>query len=165
MRTVADWIARLQLAHHPEGGYYRETYRSTERIPANGLPVRFQGERPVATAIYYLLPAGEVSVLHRLKSDELWHFYDGGALHLHLFGPDGNYHTLSLSGDVPQAVVSAGNWFGAELAAGAPYALVGCTVAPGFDFRDFELASRAALLARHPEHPTVIERLTKAPAE
>ena len=147
MKTAQDWIDTLRLTKHPEGGYYRETYRSTATI----------GDRAVSTAIYFLLPAGEVSALHRIKSDELWHFYGGNSLMIHSIA--GWYSTIELSADNPQAVVPAGNWFGATVETG--YALVGCTVAPGFDFRDFEIADRTALLAAYPQHRQVIERLTK----
>ena len=147
MKTAQNWIESLGLVTHPEGGYYRETYRSTATI----------GDRAVSTAIYFLLPAGEVSALHRIKSDELWHFYGGNSLTIHSIA--GQYSTIELSADNPQAVVPAGNWFGATVETG--YALVGCTVAPGFDFRDFEMAERTALLARYPQHRAVIERLTK----
>jgi len=147
MKTAQDWIEALRLAKHPEGGYYRETYRSTATI----------GDRAVSTAIYFLLPAGEISALHRIKSDELWHFYGGNSLTIHSIA--GRYSTIELSADNPQAVVPAGNWFGATVETG--YALVGCTVAPGFDFRDFEMADRTALLATYPQHRVVIERLTK----
>ena len=149
MKTAQDWIKTLRLTRHPEGGYYRETYRSESKI----------GERAVSTAIYSLLPAGEVSALHRIKSDELWHFYAGQPLTIHVIAADGRYSTISMSADNPQAVVPAGCWFGATVAAG--YALVGCTVAPGFDFRDFEIGERPALLAAYPQHRSVIERLTK----
>ena len=147
MKTAQDWIEALRLAKHPEGGYYRETYRSATTI----------GERAVSTAICFLLPAGEVSALHRIKSDELWHFYGGNSLTIHIVA--GRYSTIELSADNPQAVVPAGNWFGATVETG--YALVGCTVAPGFDFRDFEMADRTTLLAAYPQHRAVIERLTK----
>ena len=149
MKTAQDWIESLRLTKHPEGGYYRETYRSQATV----------GERAVSTAIYFLLPAGEVSALHRIKSDELWHFYAGNPLAIHVIATDGRYSAIVLSADNPQAVVPAGNWFGATVETG--YALVGCTVAPGFDFRDFEMAERTALLAAYPHHRQVIERLTK----
>jgi hypothetical protein len=153
------WIARLALGPHPEGGWYRETYRSAETLDA--LPARFGGPRAVSTAIYYLLRAGERSALHRIKSDEVWHHYAGDAVTLWLFGPGDEARTLTLGGDgAPQAVVPAGAWYGARVADGGAYALMGGTVAPGFDFADFELAERAALLARWPAHRAVIEALT-----
>ena len=155
MKTAQDWIAALPLIPHPEGGYYRETYRSPMAVALPG----FSGERAVSTAIYFLLPAGEVSAFHRIKSDELWHFYTGQLLTIHGIDPAGGYSTIELGPGQPQAVVPAGSWFGATVDSG--YALVGCTVAPGFDFSDFELASRSALLAQYPQHRPIIERLTK----
>lgn len=155
MKTAQDWIASLQLVSHPEGGFYRETYRSpvTVALPA------FNGARAVSTAIYFLLPAGNISAFHRIKSDEIWHFYAGQALTIHLITAAGTYTALTVGPDQPQAVVPAGCWFGATIE--TRYALVGCTVAPGFDFRDFEMAERSALLAMYPQHRTLIERLTK----
>ena len=147
MKTAQDWIELLGLVKHPEGGYYRETYRSAATV----------GARAVSTAIYFLLPAGEVSSLHRIKSDELWHFYAGNPLTIHIIA--GRCSTIALNADNPQTVVPAGNWFGATVETG--FALVGCTVAPGFDFCDFEMASRPALLAAYPQHRRIIERLTK----
>ena len=155
MKTVQDWIESLRLAKHPEGGYYRETYRSltTVELPA------FAGARAVSTAIYFLLPADEVSALHRIRSDELWHVYAGQPLTIHVLTADGQYSTVALGPENPQALVAAGRWFGATVE--NEFALVGCTVAPGFDFRDFEMADRMTLLAAYPQHRRVIERLTK----
>ena len=155
MKTAQEWIETLRLIPHPEGGYYRETYRSptTVELPS------FGGARAVSTAIYFLLPAAAVSALHRIKSDELWHFYAGEPLTLHSLAPTGRYSAIVLSADNPQGVIPAGCWFGATVA--TDYALVGCTVAPGFDFCDFEMATRSALLAAWPQHRPVIERLTK----
>jgi predicted cupin superfamily sugar epimerase len=165
-RTVEEWIAALGLAPHPEGGFYRETYRARETIEAAHLPSRFGGRRAHSTAIYFLLPAGEVSALHRIKSDEVWHFYAGSALTLTLLHPDGRLDEARLGaepdrGERFQAVVPAGAWYGAAVDADGAYALVGGTVAPGFDFADFELAERGALLARFPQHRATIERLTR----
>jgi len=155
MKTAHEWIAALRLTKHPEGGYYRETYRSPTTVE---LPV-FAGARAVSTAIYFLLPATEFSALHRIKSDELWHFYAGQVVTIHVITAAGRYSTLMLGPESPQAVVPAGCWFGATVA--SEYALVGCTVAPGFDFSDFEIAARPALLAAFPQHRPIIERLTK----
>lgn len=146
--TAQDWIEKLQLAKHPEGGYYRETYRAMSEVATPA------GKRSASTAIYFLLPAGEVSRLHRIKSDEVWHFYAGSALTVHVLGEA----SVELSIANPQAVVRAGKWFGATVA--REYALVGCTVAPGFDFQDFEMGDRATLLRQFPQHRQVIERLT-----
>ncbi len=163
--NAAAWIRTLQLQPHPEGGCYRECYRAADSIPRRGLPARYGGPRPFATSIYFLLRNREVSHLHRLKSDEVWHFYAGSPLIVHTFAADGTYAALRLGrdprrGERPQGVVRAGLWFGAELARSRGYALVGCTVAPGFDFADFELADRKTLIAAWPQHRPLITRLT-----
>lgn len=158
-------IASLDLRPHPEGGFYRETYRASELIPNAGLPARFHGDRAQSTAIYYLLRAGDRSKLHRIRSDEVWHFYDGDPLVIIAIGPNGHLTETALgrdfaAGQVPQHVVPAGHWFGSTPANGGSYALVGCTVAPGFDFADFELAQRDGLLEEFPQHRSWITRLT-----
>jgi predicted cupin superfamily sugar epimerase len=159
--TAQDWIARLALIRHPEGGWYRETYRSREDVPAAALPSRFRGARVFATAIYYLLRAGERSALHRIKSDEVWHHYAGDALTLWLLEAPGAAREIRLGGHgEPQAVVPAGVWYGARVVDGGAYALMGGTVAPGFEFADFELADRATLLAGWPAQRAIIEALT-----
>ena len=161
MRTAAEWIEALGLVAHPEGGFYRETYRSSEVIEAGGLPGRFGGARAFSTAIYFLLPGHDVSRLHRIKSDEVWHFYAGSSLTLTLIHPDGRLDAARLGPEAFQAIVPAGCWYGAAVDDPASYALVGGTVAPGFDFADFELAERADLLARFPQHREAIVRLTR----
>lgn len=157
------WVRALGLEPHPEGGRFRETYRAAET--ATGLPPRFSGPRSLATAILYLLRAGERSRLHRLRADEVWHFHDGGPLHLHVFAPGEGYRRRTLGRDPAldqalQCVVPAGCWFGAEPDEGVEFALVGCTCAPGFEYRDLELGDRAALLADFPGQRELIERLT-----
>jgi predicted cupin superfamily sugar epimerase len=166
MTDARAWIDGLQLRPHPEGGYYRETYRCQEVIARGHLPERFGGDRAVSTAIYYLLRSGELSALHRIKSDEGWHFYDGSPLTVHVLDVRGNYSTILLgrnlsAGEVPQAVVRAGDYFGATVNDPNSYSLVGCTVAPGFDFADFEMPSRQELFERFPQHRAIIERLTR----
>jgi predicted cupin superfamily sugar epimerase len=163
---AADWIASLGLAPHPEGGFYRETYRAGELIAAEHLPPRFGGARACSTAIYFLLPGDQVSRLHRIKSDEIWHFYAGGPLTLTLIHPDGRLEESRLGPDPDrderfQALVPAGCWYGAAVDDSGGYALVGGTVAPGFDFADFELADRARLIADFPRHREAILRLTR----
>jgi hypothetical protein len=165
-RAAEYWIERLGLAPHPEGGYFRETYRSADVIAAGSLPARYGGARAASTAIYFLLRAGEVSVLHRITSDEIWHFYAGGALAVSAIRPDGVRRDVVLgpdpdAGHALQATVPAGDWFGATPASGTAYSLVGCTVAPGFEFTDLELADRRSLTARYPQHAALIERLTR----
>ncbi len=168
MRTqpAVYWIKNLHLTRHPEGGWFSETYRAAEVIPEAGLPARFQGERAFSTAIQFLLERDDCSALHRLKSDEIWHFYDGSPLTVHLIAPDGEYHPILLGrdpeqGEQLQAVVPAGCWFGADLAGSGDFALVGCTVAPGFDFIDFEMGGRGKLAELFPQHDALIRRLTR----
>jgi len=159
--AAQDWIARLALIRHPEGGWYRETYRSREHVAAAALPPRFGGARALGTAIYYLLASGERSTLHRIKSDEVWHHYAGDAVTLWLLEAPGAARAVRLGGDgEPQVVVPAGAWYGARVVDGGAYALMGGTVAPGFDFADFELGDRAALLAGWPAQRAIIEALT-----
>ncbi len=148
--AAARWIRSLVLTPHSEGGHYRETYR---------------GVGNVSTAIYFLLEGRQVSRLHRIRSDELWHHYAGGPLIVSAITPAGTLAEFTLgvdldAGQAPQGGVPAGHWFGAALLAPDTYALVGCTVAPGFDFADLELARRETLLAEFPQHAALIERLT-----
>jgi predicted cupin superfamily sugar epimerase len=165
MTTAQDWIKRLSLQPHPEGGFFSETYRSSESIARSALPARFFGDRSISTGIYFLIPKGTFSALHRIKANEMWHFYDGGGLNIHCIDESGHHiRKLGLdweSGYQPQFVIKSGVWFGAEPAGDAPYALVGCTVAPGFDFADFEMAERERLLSAYPEHADVIRRMTR----
>ena len=144
-------INALGLERHPEGGWFRETYRSTEMFPSAALPPRFSGGRSFCTAIYFLLNKGEFSAFHRIKSDELWHFHIGARITIHVITPEGDYWTLPLgadlfAGDSFQTFVPAGCWFGAEVTGESEFSLVSCTVSPGFDFADFEMAGRDALL-------------------
>ena len=159
--TAADWIARLDLRPHPEGGHYRQTYRSAEAL--THLPPRFSGPRPAATSIYFLLEAPAVSALHRIKSDEIWHFHAGTTLLISDIAPDGTLtqHRLGLGpNDTPQTIIPARHWFGARVIAPHAWTLAGCTVAPGFDFTDFDLADRTTLIAQYPQHRALIESLT-----
>ncbi len=163
--TVAELIGRLNLSRHPEGGWYRETYRSVESVAGSALPERFGGPRSFCTAIYFLLGQGDISTLHRIKSDEIWHFYAGASLTVHTFTPQGEHLELKLgpdftAGESFQAVVAAGCWFGAEVSGPGEYSLVGCTVAPGFDFADFQLGNGSDLLREYPRHKEIINRLT-----
>lgn len=164
-KDAAYWIEKLGLLRHPEGGYYRETYRSDEVVERGALPSRFTGLRPFSTAIYFLLNGDDTSAFHRIKSDELWHFYSGSPLAIHVIDQNGEYTPIKLGcapeqGEYFQAVVKAGSWFGASLCKPRSYALVGCTVAPGFDFDDFEMGTRDELLRLYPAHRTIIEKLT-----
>jgi predicted cupin superfamily sugar epimerase len=163
--SAAYWIERLRLAPHPEGGYFRETYRSLEIVARAALPERFPGARAFSTAIYFLLPSGEVSRLHRLRSDELWHFHAGSALVIAILEPGSGAREIVLGrdpdrGETLQAVVPAGTWFGARVRDSGSFTLAGCTVAPGFDYADFDLADRATLLRQFPDQAALIARLT-----
>lgn len=161
-----DWISRLSLLPHPEGGFYREIYRSEGMIAQPNLPVRYSGGRAYSTAIYYLLGSADVSSLHRLRSDEQWFHIDGSSLTIHCIAPDGTYTQQRIGkgvdrGEVPYAAVPHGTWFGGTVEELGSYALVGCIVAPGFDFEDFELGQRDELLRRFPQHFALISRLTR----
>jgi uncharacterized protein len=165
----AFWIDRLDLRPHPEGGYFRETYRAAEVVDAAALPARFTGPRSFSTAVYFLITPDAFSAFHRIRSDELWHFYAGDAVTLAILDADGKGALTIASlgrdlarGEAPQVVVPAGSWFAAEVVSTGKFALVGCTVAPGFDFADFDLAERDGLLGQYPQHRGVIERLTRA---
>ena len=165
MTDAERWIRDLRLQRHPEGGWFREVYRADETIPRRCLPPRFEADRSHSTAIYFLLEGEDFSALHRLKQDELWHFYDGDRLTIHMIDPGGRHNTAMLGrhcdgGQRPMAVVKGGWWFGAT-AEPESYALVGCTVAPGFDFDDFESPRRDQLLDKFPQHATLIRRLTR----
>jgi predicted cupin superfamily sugar epimerase len=159
--VAARLVAELELSPHPEGGFYRETWRAP--LVVEGLP---QGARAAHTAIYFLLPAGTFSALHRVASDEVWHHYDGDPVELHLLDGAGTHRIEVLGRDLgrgerPQHVVPAGVWQ-AAVPRGTRYALCGCTVAPGFDFADFEMPPREVLLARYPQHDELVARLTRS---
>lgn len=158
-----QYIQKLQLKKHPEGGYYREIYRAAEMFYIDAPPKALR--RNASTSIYFLLEGKQVSKFHRLKSDEQWHFYDGSAVKLHVIDEKGKLSEYLLGGnlakgEVFQLVVKKYNWFAAELINKRSYALVGCTVAPGFDFTDFELADRKTMLEKFPSHSGLIDRLT-----
>ena len=163
---VEQIIERLGLSPHPEGGCYRETYRSNEKIPPSALPGRYVGERCFGTAIYYLLTPGTFSRLHRLASDEIFHFYLGDPAIMLQLHPDGEGRQITLgpdllAGQCVQVVVPRGVWQGTVLSEGGRFALLGTTVAPAFEFDDFELGDRAALSRQYPEYARHIERLTR----
>ncbi|WP_205513390.1 cupin domain-containing protein [Longitalea arenae] len=164
-RTAAYWINRLQLATHVEGGAFREIYRSALSAPLTALPPTFAADRSFCTSIYFLLQQDQFSAFHKIKSDEVWHFYYGDTLIVYEIDAKGELieHRLGCDPDNNesfQCVITAGNWFAARLAPGGDYALVGCTVSPGFDFADFELADQSALTAAYPQHEDLIKKLT-----
>jgi len=163
--TAEDVIELLRLQSHPvEGGYFRETYRSGETLPAIVLP-RQRGDRSISTAIYYLLTPNTVSALHRLPGDEVFHFYLGDPVRMLQLWPDGSTQTLTLgtdlkSGQVPQLVVPGGVWQGSVLVDGGKFALLGATMAPGFDYADYTSGNRRELTSKYPEAAALIARLT-----
>jgi predicted cupin superfamily sugar epimerase len=159
---VKALIEKLQLKPHPEGGYYRETYRSGGKLSIPG----YDGDRNYSTAIYFLLTSEHFSAFHRIRQDEVWHFYSGTPLYVHVIDREGKYirHTVGSgidNNEEPQLVVKAGDWFGSSVADKNSWSLAGCTVAPGFDFRDFEMAEREKLLQLFPEHHEIISQLTR----
>jgi predicted cupin superfamily sugar epimerase len=164
--AAAYWIEKLNLIPHVEGGAFREVYRSGLTLPKTVLPLFFQGSRSVSTSIYFLLSQGQFSAFHRIASDELWHFYYGDPLNVYEIAHNGRLYTHVLGSDPEkgesfQTVVKAGSWFASAPAPGSEYALVGCTVAPGFDFADFELAARETLTTQFPDHADLIRQFTR----
>ncbi len=165
MKDVAFYIKHLNLIPHPEGGYYKETYRSKGIIPAIALE-NFSGERNYSTAIYYLLEQGDFSAFHKIKSDECWHYYAGNTLLIHVLHNNKNYECVQLGADIDkdetlQYVVPANTWFAAECAANSRFVVSGCTVAPGFDFADFEMVDKNILSSAFPHQKELIERLCR----
>lgn len=167
MLTVETLRALLGLTAHPvEGGYFAETYRSAEQLRAGALPARYGGDRAVGTAIYYLLTPETLSAMHRLASDEVFHFYLGDPVEMLQLWPDGSHRVVAIgtdleAGERPQAIVPRDVWQGARLRPGGRFALLGTTVAPGFDYADYETGRRAHLLTTYPTARTLITALTR----
>ncbi|WP_248723543.1 cupin domain-containing protein [Seonamhaeicola sp. ML3] len=165
--TEAEKIAKLlDMQPHPEGGFFKETYRSEGSIDEADLNNHITGRRNYCTGIYFLLTSGSFSAFHRINQDEMWHFYKGSSLNLHVISEDGTYSKIIIGndlekGEVPQFTVKARDWFASEVIDNGDYALVGCTVSPGFDFRDFELPKRETLISKFPEHQEIITKLTR----
>jgi predicted cupin superfamily sugar epimerase len=161
------YIEKLQLKPHPEGGYYKEIYRSGEIILPEGLPSRFRRGRNISTSIYFMLVGSQVSNFHKLKSDEIWHFYDGSGVIIFVIDNSGKLSEYRVGKnlekrEVLQVVIKNNHWFAAELIDKTSFCLVGCTVSPGFDFEDFELAKREELLEIFPQHNELIKRFCKS---
>lgn len=164
--TIDHIITTLELKPHPEGGFFRETYRSSGEIHPDSLDTRYTGPRNYATCIYFLLTSKHFSSFHRIHQDEIWHFYAGAPILLHIISESGAdtkqmIGTNLQQGEVPQFVVPGGSWFAAEVAEPDSYSLIGCTVSPGFSFEDFELGSQKELVARFPDQEALISRLTR----
>lgn len=166
MLTVQQLVSQYHMQPHPEGGYYKETYRSAGFIPHTALPATFTGNRSFATAIYFLLEQGNFSAFHKIKSDECWHFYAGQTLEVFVIMPNGTLEVVQLGSNIThnetfQYTVPANCWFASRPAIGTTFSFVGCTVAPGFDFADFELAKADASVENHPQHEALIRSLCR----
>lgn len=164
--NVEELKNALNLLPHPEGGYFKETYRSEMLVDAEHLNKEFSGQRNLSTAIYFLIEQANFSALHKIKSDEIWHFYDGDALEVIEIDDLGHLKFTAVGrnlseGEHMQYLVKANTWFGSRVKAGGRFSLVGCTVAPGFDFRDFEMAKREDLTRKFPQHKKIIEEMTR----
>jgi predicted cupin superfamily sugar epimerase len=164
--TAKRIIERFGLIPHPEGGHFREVYRASQRVAHPGIPASHDHDRCAGTLIYFLLAGAEFSAFHRVRwSDEIWHLYAGGPLELHTIGSRDDYAKRLLTTDLrngePTAVVPAGALQAARLAPGSAWAFGGCTVAPGFDFADFEMLPRGSLVAAHARHAAIINELTR----
>ncbi len=159
------WIQALGLEPHPEGGFFKVTYRSEITAGKENLPDNFSGERVLGGSIYYLLIGNDFSALHTLQQDELWAFHDGTGLILDLLDGEGNHTQKSLgnnpaSGDQPQVLVPAGALFGASVRNGG-FALVSCITIPGFDYADWDMPARKTLLEAYPQHGELVTKLTR----
>ncbi len=166
IKNATYWIEKLQLEPHPEGGYFKETYRSGTQISAQCLPEKYSDTRNLATSIYFLLESTQVSGFHRLKSDELWFYQHGDAVQIYMFHDQDDLQIVTLGPDLDQhqnlqVLIPAGTIFGADVIARSGFSLMGCVVTPGFTFHDFELLSRDLLLTRYPHHMELITKLTK----
>ena len=166
MISTDKLIKQFNLQRHPEGGWYNQTYKSNEFIPGDALPERFKGDRSFSTAIYFLLEQGDFSAFHRIKSDECWHFYSGEPLHIYIIDQSGELNIIMLGNDLEnglafQYVVPANCWFASRPAPGSHYCFVGCTVAPGFEFDDFEMANGEELSLLYPNHSSIIKELSR----
>ncbi len=165
MKTAEYYIEKLGLTKHVEGGAFSETYRSELVIRQATLPTGFKGDRNAKTAIYFLLSYGQFSAFHKILSDEMWHFYAGQTLTIYEIENNGNLNTHQLGADLEngetfQCIIKAGNWFGSRCEIVDGFSLVGCTVSPGFDFADFELANRKELCQFFPNLATLIKEMT-----
>jgi len=165
MKNAQYWIEKLNLQKHPEGGYYRETYRCLDTVNNDDSLIRYNGQRNASTAIYYLLCNDEFSAFHRLESDEIFHFYSGSTLMVHLINSQGDYQVIKLGNnpeenEVLQLVIPHHSWFASVVSQPNSYSLIGCTVSPGFDFNDFTLGKKEDLITIYPQHQAIIEQFT-----
>ena len=164
-KSVSYWTAKLNLIPHPEGGYYRETIRSEEVLPGNYTHSGIGGPRSLFTTIYFLLEEGQFSAFHKLQADEIWFFHAGGPLDVHIISREGLLKTFTLGMEPEEQqhfhlLVEQQQWFASTPKTNSGYALVSCVTAPGFDFADFELANRSALVEAYPQHEALIRAYT-----
>ena len=162
-KTAETLITKLNLSKHPEGGWFKEVYRSDEIIKKNDLPSRFNGDRCFSTSIYYLLEGKIFSAFHKIKSDETWHFYSGSSLTLIIIDESGNLNEIQIGNNTEkdeyfQYTVLQSCWFAAMLNDQNSFALVGCTVSPGFDFNDYELGEKDILIKQMPQHKSLFKK-------
>lgn len=165
MNQADFWIRTLNLESHPEGGYFREIFRSEEYIHQEHLPPRYNGHRNFLTAIYYLLKSGQCSRFHRLQSDEVWHYCTGSPLRLYIIHKNRELESVELGSDpcqnqLFQFIVPKESWLGAQVTEENSYSLISCIMAPGFDYQDFELGCSISLMDKFPEHKEIIRYLT-----
>ena len=158
------YVSKLGLTPHQEGGYYKETFRSTEMTSDQELTVNFDGKRKLYTSIYFLLTSNDISHFHRIKSDELWYYHAGSPLTIHIIDENGVYKEIKLGinldkGEVPQALVPKNSIFGSSVMDKDTFSLVGCMVSPGFEYKDFELFTQNELLLKYPQHKDVIMKM------
>jgi len=166
MEIFKHLIENLNLKEHPEGGFYKEVFRSNLKIKKEFLQLKYKNDRCLFTSIYFLLYGNKFYAFHKLKSDEIWHFYEGTRLLIHIIENKYSVKTIRLgddleNGDTFQTVIKSGHWFAAEVEDKNSYSLVGCTVSPGFEYDDFELGKRSRLIRLYPKHKKIIERLTR----
>lgn len=159
-------IELLNLRPHPEGGFFRETYRCGDMLPPSVFPGRYDSQRACSTSIYYLLSADNFSCMHRVASDEFFHFYLGDSLEMLQLHPDGTGQVIVIgnnivAGERPQVLIRRGTWQGSRLVSGGKYALIGATVSPGFEFADYEEGERAALASAYPQFASLVSALTR----
>jgi predicted cupin superfamily sugar epimerase len=166
MIKADDLIHSLKLLPHPEGGFYKEIYKSEEKT--SDLPERYSGHfRNFGSSILYLLKGNQYSVFHKLLSDEIWHFYEGCPLELYVISEDGLLKTHILGNDINhggnyQVIIKHSQWFAAKPVDPQGFTLSGCTVAPGFNFLDFQMGEREDLLKKYPQHHSIIIEFTRA---
>lgn len=166
MNNYNEIVKFFKMLPHPEGGYYREVYRSEEIIKKDFLPGRYNEDRAFSTSIYYMLAGEQISHFHKLKSDEIWHFYLGSHLIIHMLDHKSGYEKIQVgnnltNGEIPQLIIQKEKYFAAEVSDKNSFSLIGCTVSPGFDFNDFEFGTEEILISSFPEYTELIKRFCK----